>query len=157
MEKIRNKTFETNSSSTHALTQSDINNNEYLPFGDTLKIRFFDEEKPCVTLTDKVSYLVSHIISWYKYDAEDYDDLIRQVEENWDFKRIKYYIQDVYGKEIVFPKKYDGDIEDIVIINHQLQSWNRNLDEVLNDIINEDRDLLDEVLNSNKAIVFGRD
>lgn len=157
MKKIRNKTFETNSSSTHALTQSNINNNEYLPFGDTLKIKFFDEERTCATLAEKVSYLVSHIISWYKYDVEDYDDLIRQVEENWDFKRIKYYIQDVYGKEIVFPKKYDGDIEDIVIINHQLQSWNRNLDEVLNDIINEDRDLLDEVLNSNKAIVFGRD
>ncbi len=156
MKKIRNNVFETNSSSTHALTTTNNLGKDYVPFGNTLKIRFFDEEETLTTLADKVSYLVSHIISWYKWDVASYDDLIEQVKENSDFRRIEYYVRERYGKQIVFPEKYDGDLEEIVEINHQLQSWEHNLDEVLRDMINE-RDLLDEVLSDGKMIVFGRD
>lgn len=156
MKKIRNNVFETNSSSTHALTTTNNLGKDYVPFGNTLKIRFFNEEETLTTLADKVSYLVSHIISWYKWDAVSYDDLIEQVKENSDFRRIEYYVRERYGKQIVFPEKYDGDLEEIVEINHQLQSWEHNLDEVLRDMINE-RDMLDEVLSDGKMIVFGRD
>ena len=38
MKTIRNFTFETNSSSTHALSIGKKLNNDYTPFGDTLKI-----------------------------------------------------------------------------------------------------------------------
>lgn len=100
--------------------------------------------------------MVSHIISWYKWNAENYEDLIEQVKENRDFKKIEYYVQERYGKKIVFPEKYDGDLEDIVEINHQLQSWEHDLDEVLRDMVDE-RDLLDEVLSDGKMIIFGRD
>ena len=68
MKKIRRETFETNSSSTHALTTTNNLGKDYIPFGNNIKIRFFDEEEPLVTLEDKVSYLVSHIISWYKWN-----------------------------------------------------------------------------------------
>ena len=156
MKKIRNNVFETNSSSTHALTTTNNLGKDYVPFGNTLKIRFFNEEETLTTLADKVSYLVSHIISWYKWDVASYDDLIEQVKENSNFRRIEYYVRERYGKQIVFPEKYDGDLEEIVEINHQLQSWEHNLDEVLRDMINE-RDLLDEVLSDGKMIVFGRD
>lgn len=157
MKKLRENIFETNSSSTHSLVMNTMKSEDYVPYGDTLKIRFFDEEENCATLTDKVSYLVSHIISWYKYDAEDYEDLIRQVKDDLQFKRIRAYVQENYDKRIVFPEKYDGDLEDIVNINHQLQSWDHSLDEILEDIVNKDRDYLGEVLAPNQTIVFGRD
>lgn len=157
MRKARNSIFETNSSSTHSLVVNNMKSDDYVPHGDTLKIRFFNEENNCATLVDKVSYLVSHIISWYKYNAEDYEDLIRQVKEDYQFRRIEYYVQERYKKRIVFPEKYDGDLEEIVEINHQLQSWDHSLDEILEDIVNEDRDYLEEVLSPDKTIVFGRD
>ena len=156
MKKIRNNIFETNSSSTHSLVVSNVCN-DYLPFGDTLKIRFFNEEDTLNTLSDKVSYLVSHIISWYCYDAENYDDLICQVKENNDFKYIESYIQNHFGKRIVFPDSYDGDLEDIVEINHQLRSWNHSLNEILEDLYQQDVDYLAEILTNGKAIKFGRD
>lgn len=157
MKVVRDNIFETNSSSTHSLVVNNMKSDDYVPYGDTLKIRFFDEENSCATLVDKVSYLVSHIISWYKYNAEDYEDLIRQVKEDYQFKRIEYYVQERYKKRIVFPEKYDGDLEEIVEINHQLQSWDHSLDEILEDIVDEDRDYLEEVLSPDKTIIFGRD
>ena len=57
----------------------------------------------------------------------------------------------------MFPKTYKGDIEDIVNINHQLTSWNHSLTEILEDIVDEDRDYLAEVLEDGNNIVFGRD
>lgn len=159
MKKIRNNVFETNSSSTHSLTIGrTVDKNDYEPFGKNLKIRWIntDDETVLVTLTDKVSYLVSHIASWYKYNAEDYDDLLEQVQDNWDFKRLRDYVYDRYEKEIVFPK-YTGDVEDIVEINHQLVSYEHNLQEVMEDMITYDLNLFDEVLQNGKDIVFGRD
>ena len=86
----------------------------------------------------------------------DYEDLIEQVKENWDFKRIENYVWEKYGKKIVFPE-YNGNLEDMVEINHQLISWGHHLDEVLEDIVNEERDYLAEVLEDGKDIEFGRD
>lgn len=158
MKVLRQSIFETNSSSTHSLVMKNSNiESDYLPFGDTLKIEFFDEERPLTTLKEKVSYLVSHIVSWYKYDAEDYEELIRQVRENYDFKRIASYVEEKFHKKIVFPKEYKGDLDDIVTINHQLISWDRDIEEVLQDIVNNDRDYLAEVLNPDAIIEFGRD
>lgn len=158
MKVLRQDIFETNSSSTHSLVMKNSNiESDYLPFGDTLKIEFFNEERPLTTLKEKVSYLVSHIVSWYKYDAEDYEELIRQVRENYDFKRIASYVEEKFHKKIVFPKEYKGDLDDIVTINHQLISWDRNIEEVLQDIVNNDRDYLAEVLNPDAIIEFGRD
>lgn len=158
MKVLRQSMFETNSSSTHSLVMKNSNiESDYLPFGDTLKIEFFDEERPLTTLKEKVSYLVSHIVSWYKYDAEDYEELIRQVRENYDFKRIASYVEEKFHKKIVFPKEYKGDLDDIVTINHQLISWDRDIEEVLQDIVNNDRDYLAEVLNPDAIIEFGRD
>lgn len=156
MKKIRKNVFETNSSSTHALTVGRVLGEDYVPYGNNLKIRWFDEEETLTTLKDKVSYLVSHIASWYVYNAEDYEDLIEQVKENWDFKRIENYVWEKYGKKIVFPE-YKGSLEDMIEINHQLVAWNHNLDEVLEDIVNEERDYLAEVLEDGKDIEFGRD
>lgn len=158
MKVLRQNIFETNSSSTHSLIMKNSNiESDYLPFGDTLKIEFFNEERPLTTLKEKVSYLVSHIVSWYKYDAEDYEELIRQVRENYDFKRIASYVEEKFHKKIVFPKEYKGDLDDIVTINHQLISWDRDIEEVLQDIVNNDRDYLAEVLNPDAIIEFGRD
>lgn len=155
--KIRSGVFETNSSSTHSLTITKPIDN-YTEIGNKLKIKFIDtdEETLLTTLEEKVSYLVSHIISWYRYSSSDYDDLIFQVKENYDFRKIERFVKQKYGKEIIFPKEYDGDIEEIVNINHQLTSWNKNLNEILEDIISEES-LLDEVLNNGNSIVFGRD
>ena len=101
MKKIRKNVFETNSSSTHALTVGRVLGEDYVPYGNNLKIKWFDEEETLTTLKEKVSYLVSHIASWYVYNAENYEDLIEQVKENWDFKRIENYVWEKYGKKIV--------------------------------------------------------
>lgn len=158
MKKIRKETFETNSSSTHALVIGKFLGDDYTPYGKTLKIRWIDtdDEYSLSTLKDKVSYLVSHIASWYMYDAEDYEDLIDQVKTNYDFKRIENYLQEKYNLKIVFPK-YNGDVEDLVQINHQLIGWEHSLNDVLRDMIDEERDYLAEVLSDGKRIDFGRD
>lgn len=162
MKKIRRETFETNSSSTHALSIGKKLDNDYTPFGDTLKIYWMntDDESVLNTLKEKVSYLVSHIASWYKYDVEDYDELLEQIKSNYDFHMLEDFVKIKYNKQIVFPKTYEGDIEDIVNINHQLTSWNHSLTEILEDIediVDEDRNYLAEVLEDGNNIVFGRD
>ena len=156
MEKIRQGVFETNSSSTHSLTIGRKMEKDYLPYGNNLKIKWFDEEENLATLQEKVSYLVSHIASWYKYNAENYEDLLDEIKSNYDFKRIEKYVLNTYGKKIVFPE-YEGSVEDVVEINHQLTAWNNTLDEVLEDLIDEPRDYLAEVLEDGKIIEFGRD
>ena len=157
--KIRRETFETNSSSTHALSIGKKLDNDYTPFGDTLKIYWMntDDESVLNTLEEKVSYLVSHIASWYKYDVENYDELLEQIKSNYDFHMLEDFVKIKYNKQIVFPKTYEGDIEDIVNINHQLTSWNHSLTEILEDIVDKDRIYLAEVLEDGNNIVFGRD
>ena len=159
MKKIRRETFETNSSSTHALSIGKKLDNDYTPFGDTLKIYWMntDDESVLNTLKEKVSYLVSHIASWYKYGVENYDELLEQIKSNYYFHMLEDFVKIKYNKQIVFPKTYEGDIEDIVNINHQLTSWNHSLTEILEDIVDKDRIYLAEVLEDGNNIVFGRD
>ena len=112
MKKIRNKTFESNSSSTHSLSYcGNVNLDTYTPVGDKIVIEFIntDDGGTFTTLKRKVSYLVSHIINNYKYNCLDYEDLVEQVSNSYDFKRISNYVKNKYGKEVVFPKEYKGD------------------------------------------------
>lgn len=158
MKKIRYNTFETNSSSTHSLTLG-RKIDDYLPIENDLEIRFIntDDETVLTTLKDKVSYLVSHVASWYKYIVENYDDLIRNIKEDYDYKELERFVYEKYGKKIVFPKEYDGYIEDIVEINHQLMSYNHSLEDVIRDMIESETYLFNEVLSNGKDIEFGRD
>lgn len=158
IKKIRNGVFETNSSSTHALVYNKKENYDFLSPSRQLIINFVDtdEDTSYDTLREKVSYLVSQIINKYKYDVLSYEDLIEEVEENHDFQKIKKYVKERYDKDIVFPEKYDGDLEEIVYINHQLTDW-RDLDDLLTEIITYDHVLLDEVLSPNSSIKIGRD
>lgn len=158
MKKIRNKTFETNSSSTHSLSYcGNVNLDTYIPVGNKIVIEFIntDDGGTFTTLKRKVSYLVSHIVNNYKYNCLDYEDLVEQVSNSYDFKRISNYVKNKYGKEVVFPKEYKGDIEEIVYINHQLLE--RDLDGVLADLITEERDYLAEVLDPTQVIELGHD
>lgn len=158
MKKTRNKTFETNSSSTHSLSYcGNVNLDTYTPVGDKIVIEFIntDDGGTFTTLKRKVSYLVSHIVNNYKYNCLDYEDLVEQVSNSYDFKRISNYVKNKYGKEVVFPKEYKGDIDEIVYINHQLLE--RNLDGVLADLITEERDYLAEVLDPTQVIELGHD
>lgn len=166
METIRYNVFETNSSSTHALTIG-RNEDDYTAKGNKIRVVFSDTENMYVlnTLNEKVSYLVSHIVDSYVSGAEDYDDLIDQVKQDFEFKILKNYVKEHFNKEIVFPKKYKGDIDDIVSINHNLIE--RTLDDVLYDIIYDAEDKeqkldvpieqkLDIVLSPKRDIVFSR-
>lgn len=158
MKKTRDSVFETNSSSTHSLICTrKMDDYEYLPESDKVIVDFIDtnDEYRLMTLREKVSYLVSHIVNHYKYDVEDYDDLKEQVECSYDFERIVNYVREHFGKEVVLPKKYDYDIDEIVGINHQLIC--RDLDELLEDMIEYDHDFLDDVLAPDKTIEIGHD
>ena len=158
MKVIRNKVFETNSSSTHSLTFNKKENDNFWSPNSELVIHSIDTNDYGIfsTLNEKVSYLVSQIINKYKYGALNYQDLINDVEEDWDFRRIKEYIRNNYNKEVVFPEKYYGDLDDIVLINHQLTDW-YDLDDLLRDIYSYDHDFLEEVLSPSSKIVIGRD
>lgn len=157
MKKIRNKTFETNSSSTHSLSIGHKLENKYVPKSDDIKIRWIntDDETVLTTLKDKLSYLVSHIANFYKYDVESYDELLEDIKSNYDFIELNDFVIKKYGKRITFPKSYKGDIEDIVNINHQLLG--NSLSEILNDIVNTNSCYLDKVLEDGNNIEFGRD
>ena len=134
-----------------------VNLDTYTPVGDKIVIEFIntDDGGTFTTLKRKVSYLVSHIVNNYKYNCLDYEDLVEQVSNSYDFKRISNYVKNKYGKEVVFPKEYKGDIDEIVYINHQLLE--RNLDGVLADLITEERDYLAEVLDPTQVIELGHD
>lgn len=157
MKKTRQKTFETNSSSTHSLTQIGREIDYFLPKGDKIVVFFADtnDDVSYVTLKEKVSYLVGHIINSYKYNVYDYEDLVKQVEKDYNFIELNKYVKERYGKEIVLPKKYDGEIEDIVNINHQLVT--SSFDDLLEDIINENRNYFAEILENGKRIDIGHD
>lgn len=151
----RKCTFETNSSSTHTLTICKENNN-YIPKNNKILIKFIDTNNDIIyySLKEKVSYLVGHIIEHYKWDCIDYEDLIKNVKYDYDFRKIERYIFENFGKEIVFPKEYKGDLEDIVNINHQL--LNNDLDMLLRDLLDE-RDYLREYFENDKIVEIGHD
>lgn len=156
--KSRNGVFETNSSSTHALVYNKEENYGFLSPSRQLIINFVNANGIVTynTLREKVSYLVSQIINKYKYDVLSYEYLIEEVEKNHDFQRIKKYVKERYDRDIVFPEKYEGDLDEIVDINHQLTDW-RDLNDLLTEIITYDHVLLDEVLSPSSSIELGRD
>ena len=159
-QKIRKRTFETNSSSTHSLVVTNELKDKYMPLTDTIMIRWIntDEETALSTLRDKISYLVSHIAYWYKNDVYDYDELIWRIKNDENYKTIEEYVSEKYGKLIQFPEKYNGKyIEEIVNINHQLVHSGNNLEEILEDIINPKNNYLEEVLEDGRTIEFDRD
>lgn len=158
-QKIRKRTFETNSSSTHSLVVTNELKDKYMPLTDTIMIRWIntDEETSLSTLRDKISYLVSHIAYRYKDDVYDYDELIWRIKNDENYKTIEEYVSEKYGKLIQFPEKYTGDIEEVVSINHQLISYSNDLEELLEDIINPKDNYLEEVLEDGRTIELGRD
>lgn len=158
MKKIRQMIFETNSSSTHSLTLiNPLPQENFTSKSKHIIIRFIntDDESSLASLDDKVSYLVSQIVDQYKWDSLNYEDLIEQVTDDSDFKTISEYVQMRYGKDIVFPEKYEGCLDEITYINHQIR--NSRLTDLLHDIVEEERNLLEEVLENGKRIDFGRD
>lgn len=157
MKTIREGVFETNSSSTHSLTIIEPKSDNYLSPSRTLMVDFMNTDDECVlvTLREKVSYLVSQIINNYKWDVYDYEDLKEQIENNRDFIRIQEYVAKKFKRNVVLPKTYKGNLEDIVNINHQLHC--KSLDECLEDICTNRPDLLEIVLSEDTAIEFGRD
>lgn len=158
MEIIRNNIFETNSSSTHSLTIGNPLGKRYLPYGKYLKIRWIDtdDERVLSTLTEKVSYLVSHIADWYKYNVRNYDELLEEIKNDWEFKKIETYVKNNFNKEIIFPE-YNGNIEDVVEINHQLQAYNHSINEIIEEMMNRDIDYLDTYLQDGEDVEFGYD
>ena len=158
MKIIRKSVFETNSSSTHSLIYGNQENSNYLAPNSKLVISFIDtdDEKYLTTLKEKVSYLVSQIVNKYKDGAATYEDLISDVEEDYDYKRIKDYVKEHFNKDLTFPPTYRGDVSYIVNINHQLQWWG-SLDELLQDLCRYNHDYLDDVLASTNSIEIGHD
>ena len=164
---MRNKTFETNSSSTHSLVLKKYADDNYTSASNKIVVDFIDTDSMyrASSLKEKVSYLVSQIINNYKYDVLDYKDLKEQIENDYNFKRIKEYVKEHFNKEVVLPNEFDNynededyekSIDEIVNINHQL--INHDFDELLKDIvISYNRDFLGEILNPNTEIEFGHD
>lgn len=142
MIQIRNSVFETNSSSTHTLVIRNKSIDDYLPYGKHIKIQWIDTDDYQIleTLQEKLSYLISHIANKLKYSCNNYEDLIEELNENYEYNRIKEFIFNTFDKEIRFPnidKNYYDDIEDIAEINHQLIPWSTNavVDSVLDELI----------------------
>lgn len=156
MKLCRYNIFETNSSSTHDLVVSGIHD-DYLPPNSTILVRFIntDDDTYYGTLQEKISYLVSHIVRRYINNASTYKNLIDDVKDSWDFKRLDDYVYDHFNKRIVFPEKYEYNLDDIVYINHQLLE--SSLENVLDDLVRPENNLLDIVLDPNKAIRIGHD
>jgi hypothetical protein len=139
---VRKGTFETNSSSTHSLVVLKIGVEGYIPLAKHIKIEWIDTNDYYVldTLEEKLSYLVSHIANKVKYSCNTYEELLEEVEDNFEYKEIKEYILKTFDKEIRFPANKDGiydDVEYITEINHQLVPWGSGapVDEVLDELI----------------------
>ena len=158
MKIIRRNVFETNSSSTHSLIYVGPKSSEdYMAKNPTILVQFIDTDdwRILSSLEEKVSYLVSHIVNNYKYNCATYNDLVEQVTSDWDFKRLDNYVQEHFNKRIVFPEKYEYDLEDIVSINHQLIE--SNFDNLLEDIMIDHHDYLEDILSSEYVIEIGND
>lgn len=159
MKIFREKVFETNSSSTHSLVLTNIDDASYYPPGSKIAIVWADtDEDTCyVTLREKVSYLVSHIARKYKYNVYKYEDLLEEVRNDYEFKELEAFLRRLKdGYEIVFPEKID-DLDDFLSINHQLIE--NDLEAVLDDLLTPEslEDKIGKVLSPNQKIELGRD
>lgn len=158
MKIVRESVFETNSSSTHTLVIRKSGESFY-PESTRLAVKWADTDDDfCYsTFQEKVSYLVSHIADKHRFNVYTYEDLLDEIENDWEYRELREYVENL-GYKIVFPPSYRGDIEEIVNINHQLRE--RTLEEVLDDLICEHHSLkskLTTVLGSESLIELGRD
>lgn len=140
MKQIRNGVFETNSSSTHSLIISNRSDEGYIPLAKHIKIQWIDTDDffGLETLEEKLSYLISHIAARVKYSCNNYDELLEEVTENYEYQQIAKYIKDKFDKEIRFPANKNGeydDVEYIAEINHQLLPWGSGA--VVEDVLDE--------------------
>ena len=140
MKQIRTGTFETNSSSTHSLVVTDKQQAEYIPLARHIKINWIDTDDYYIleTLEEKASYLISYIANKIKYSCNNYEELLDEIKDNFEFKGIEQYIKDKFNKEIRFPENKDGifdDVEYIAEINHQLIPWGTGL--VVGEVLDE--------------------
>lgn len=171
MYSIRRGIFETNSSSTHSLVIGEEYEN-YIPISSHIKIQWCDtDDSYCLTtFQEKLSYLVSHIAYHLVYNCNTYKDLLNDLEENTEYKILKNFIKKEYKKKIRFPLNKNDNLEDLIIINHQLVTWGSSiLDEVLDDLLltlHYAKEELDKMslksklkiyFDSKTEVVFGRD
>lgn len=179
---IRRGTFETNSSSTHSLVVSEKGEEGYVPLAKHIKISWIctDDEYFLESLNDKLSYLISHIALKLSYNCNNYEDLLEELQENFEYRKIEEYVKKTFDKEIRFPENKNGiydDVEYIIEINHQLLPWGSGIpaEETLDDLIQyrqnrngerlgkeEDREMsfeekLSIYLDNGNYIAFGRD
>ena len=141
MKQIRQKTFETNSSSTHSLVLGNRMDN-YIPLSKHLKIEWIDTDDYYFldTLEGKLSYLISHLANKLKWSCNTYEELLEEISNNFEYKQIEEYIQKKFDKKIRFPSNKNGiydDVEYIAEINHQLIPWGQGgvIEEVLDELI----------------------
>ena len=165
MRNIRKGTFETNSSSTHTLVMSEKEEKEYIPLGKHIKIEWIDTDDyyELDSLVEKLSYLVSHIANKLKYSCNNYEELLDEIEDNNEYQKIKEYIKNTFDKEIRFPDDkngaYNDDVEDVVLINHQLIPWGSYTvaEDVLNELIQCMEDSCGERLeNTTEDLTFNQ-
>lgn len=183
MIQIRRGTFETNSSSTHSLIISDKGEDGYIPLAKHIKIEWIDTDDYYYlsSLTEKISYLISHIANKVKYACNTYEELLEEIQDTYEYKELEQYVKEKYDKEIRFPANKDGiydDVEYIAEINHQLIPWGTGavVETTLDDLIEgmEDKDgnkfydrdkhcdlsfqeKLDIYLSNGNFVRFGRD
>lgn len=159
MRTIRKNTFETNSSSTHSVTMCQENIENYVDDNDEILITFVDTSKfsGFGTLQEKLSYLVSHIANYYKDANDNYESFIDDIKHDWDFIDLEDFIKTRYNKRIVFPENFEGHLEDIVDINHQLYEY--DFADVLKDMCSErENEFYFEIIFQPKAYIeIGRD
>ena len=139
---FREGTFETNSSSTHTLVIGGYVSENYIPISKHIKIEWIDTDDYYVleSFGDKISYLISHIARALKYSCNTYEELLEEIEDNYEFKKIAEYVRNTYDKEIRFPNNKNGiydDVELIAEINHQLIPWGNSaiVEDVLDELI----------------------
>ena len=183
MKQVREGTFETNSSSTHSLVVMKQKQNNYIPLAKHIKVEWIDtnDQYMLETLTEKLSYLISHIANRLRWDCNNYNDLLEEIEDNFEYKKIEEYIKEKYDKDIRFPDNKLGiydDMDCIVEINHQLipDSSRSVIESVLDELIryrkdtdgkglyNEEKECdlsfeqkLDIYFESDNYLSFGRD
>lgn len=142
MIKIRKGTFETNSSSTHTLVFGKNTDEENMPLAKHIKIEWIDTDDYYYLegVKEKLSYLISHIANKVKWDCNTYEELLEEIQDNFEYKEIAEFIKEKYDKEIRFPDNKNNiytDMEYVCEINHQLIPWGSGavIDEVLSELI----------------------
>ena len=88
MKIVRESVFETNSSSTHTLVIRKSGESFY-PESTRLAVKWADtdDDFSYSTFQEKVSYLVSHIADKHRFNVYTYEDLLDEIENDWEIGR----------------------------------------------------------------------